>query len=165
MMPLSALKRREATFITATKRTRPDIANVLRACARNTHNPCPHHWKAFLQVAACLNVTKAIGLRFVRGSGLRLSVYAVADYAAAFNDRRLVSDVALIMGDTAIGWKRSTQKCVTTATCEADYVALCDESKEALFTRAVLVFLQLEPSGMRVDIFRDHEGAKQGDRV
>ena len=46
------------------------------------------------------------------------------------------------------------------ATCEADYVALCDASKEALFTKAVFVFLQLELSGMRVDIFRDHEGAK-----
>ena len=107
-----------------------------------------------------MNATKDLSLRFVRGSGLRLSVYADADYAAAYNDRRLVSGVALIMGDTTIGWKRSTQKCVTTATCEADHVALCDASKEALFTKAVLVFLQLELSGIRVDIFRDHEGAK-----
>ena len=71
-----------------------------------------------------------------------------------------MSDVALIMGDTAISWKSSAQKCVTTATCEADYVALCDASKEALFTKAVLVFLQVELSGIRVDIFRDNEGAK-----
>ena len=35
-----------------------------------------------------------------------------------------------------------TQKCVTTATCEAEYIALCAVSKEALFMRAVLVFLQ-----------------------
>ena len=54
----------------------------------------------------------------------------------------------------------STQEFVTTATCEAEYVALCDASKEALFTRAVLVFLQPELSGMRVDIFGDNEGAK-----
>ena len=65
-----------------------------------------------------------------------------------------------MLGDTAIGWKSSTQKYVTTATCEAEYVALCDAFKEALFTRAVLVFLQPELSGMRVDIFGDNEGAK-----
>ena len=87
-------------------------------------------------------------------------MYADADYAAASNDRRSVSGVAVILGDTAIGWKSSTQKCVTTATCEAEYVALCDASKEALFTIAVLVFLQPELSGMRVDIFGDNEGAK-----
>ena len=45
--------------------TRPDIANALRACARQSHNPCARHWKALLQIA---KVTKEIGPRFVRGS-------------------------------------------------------------------------------------------------
>ena len=82
-----------------------------------------------------------IGLRFVRGSGLRLSVYADADYAAASNDRRSVWGVAVVLGDTAISWKSSAQKCVTTATCEAEYVALCDAAKKVIFERVVLVFL------------------------
>ena len=50
--------------------------------------------------------------------------------------------VAVVLGDTAIGWKSSAQMCVTTATFEAEYVALCDESKKALSTRVILVFLQ-----------------------
>ena len=45
------------------------------------------------------------------------------------------------------------------ANCEAKYVVLCDASKEALLTRAVLVFLQSELSGMREDIFGDNEGS------
>ena len=76
-------------------------------------------------------MTKEIGLRFVRGSSLRLSVYEDADYAVASIDRRSVSGVAVLLDNTAIGWKSSTQKCVTTVTCEAEYVALCDTSKEA----------------------------------
>ena len=94
----------------------------------------------------------------MRGSGLKLSVYADADYAAASNDRKSVSGVAVTLGDTAIVWKSSTQKCVTTATREAEYVVFCDASMEALFMRAVLVFLQLELTGMRVDISDDNEG-------
>ncbi|CAM9682891.1 unnamed protein product, partial [Ascophyllum nodosum] len=137
--------------------TRPDIAIALRACARHSHNPSPRHWMALLQVAAYVNATKEMGLRFVQGSGLRLSVYADADYTAVSNDRRSVSGVAVMLGNTTIGWESSKQKCVTTAICEAEYVALCDASKEALFTRAVLVFLQPELSGMRVDIFGDNE--------
>ena len=122
--------------------TRPDIANnALRACARHSHNPSPRHWKALLHFAAYVNSTKGIGLRFVRGSGVKLSVFADADYMAASNDRRSVSGVTVMLGDTAVGRKRSTQKCVTTATCEAEYAALCVASKEALFMRAVLVFL------------------------
>ena len=48
-------------------------------------------------------------------------MYADADYAAASTDRRSVSGLAVMLGDTAIGWKSSTQKCVTKATCEAEY--------------------------------------------
>ena len=33
-----------------------------------------------------------------------------ADYAVALNDRRSVSDVAVMLGDKVIGWKVSTQK-------------------------------------------------------
>ena len=134
--------------------------NALRACARHGHNPSPRHWKALLQVAMHVNGTKEIGLWLVRGSGLRLFVYVNADYGAASNDRRSVSSVAVVFGDTTIDWKSSTQKCVTTASCEAKYVALCDESKEVLFTRAVLVFLQPELSGMRVYVFVDNESSK-----
>ena len=87
-----------------------------------------------LQVAAYVNATKEIGLRFVRGSGLKLPVYAVyadAYCSAASNDRRSVSGGAvLISDDTAIGWKSSTQKFVTTATFEPENVALCNASNE-----------------------------------
>ena len=103
-----------------------------------------------------MDVTKEVCLMLVRGSGLNLSVYTDADYAVASNDRRSVSRVAVMLGYTAIGWKRSTQKCMTTATCEAEYVALCDTSKEALFTRVVLVFLQPDSIGMIVGIFGDN---------
>ena len=136
--------------------SRPDIANALRACAHHSHSPSPLNWKALLQVAEYVNATKEIDLRFVRGSGLRLYVYEGDDYAAASNDRRSVSGVASMLGDRAIGWKSSTQKCVTTATCEAEYVTLCDASEEALLTRAVLISLQPELSG---ESFDDWAGA------
>ena len=45
-----------------------------------------------------------------------------------------------MLGDTVIDWKSSTQQYMTSATCEAEYVALCDASKKALFIRAVLVY-------------------------
>ena len=81
----------------------PDIANTLRACAHHSHNPSPRYWKMLLQVAGYVNATKEIGMRFVWRSGLKLSVHAGADYAAAFNDRRSVLGVAVISGDKVMG--------------------------------------------------------------
>ena len=99
-----------------------------------------------------MNAKEEIGFWFVRGSGLKLYVYANADYAVASNDGRSMSGVAVMLGDTSIGWKSSTQKWVTTATCEAEYVALSDASKEALFMRAVLVLLQPDSTRMRMRV-------------
>ena len=48
---------------------------------------------------------------------------------------------------------------MTTATCEAEYVVLCDAAKEAMFERAVSVFLQPQLAGMCVDLFGDNAGA------
>ena len=80
----------------------PDVASPLRACARHSLNLSPHHWKTFLKVATHVNVTKEIGFRFVRGSGLGLSVYHVdANYAVASNGRRSTSGVAVLLVDTA----------------------------------------------------------------
>ncbi|CAM9153391.1 unnamed protein product [Ascophyllum nodosum] len=79
-----------------------------------------------------------MGLKFVRGSGLQLSVFADAEYAAASNDQRSASGVSVMLGDTVLGWKRSAQKCVTAATCETEDVALCDASKEVLCMRPAL---------------------------
>ena len=58
-------------------------------------------------------------------------MYADADYATASNGQRSVSGVAVMLDGTALGWKSSAQKYVTTATCEAECVSLCHASKEA----------------------------------
>ena len=62
------------------------IVNALRACAHHSHNLSSPHWKALLQIALYVSATKEIGLRFIRDYGLRLSVYAYADQAAASNN-------------------------------------------------------------------------------
>ena len=48
-----------------------------------------------------MNSTKEIGLMCVRGSGLKLPVFTYADYVAASNDRKSVSDVTVMLGGTA----------------------------------------------------------------
>ena len=115
--------------------TRPYIANSSRACSRSSHNKSPRHKNALLQIAAYVNSTKRMSPRFVRGSGLKLSVFANAYFVAASSNGRSVSGVAVMLGDTTISWRTPTQNCVTTATCEAEFVPLCDTPKEALFIK------------------------------
>ena len=112
--------------------TTPDITNALRAFARHSDDSSPRYRMALLQIATYVNATEGIDLRFVSGSGLRLFVYAYTDHATASNDRRCTSGEIVILGNTVIGSKSSTQKCVITTPCELEYVVLCNVFKVTL---------------------------------
>ena len=64
-----------------------------------------------------------------------------ADYAHKADDRRSVLGVAVCCGGTLASWFSRKQKRVTLSTKEAEYVAMGDGVKEALYVRGVLVFL------------------------
>ena len=118
--------------------TRPDISNAVRAVARYCHAPKHVHWKAALNIVRYLKSTSHFGITFQQGSGIDLEVFADADYASTATDRRSVSGGIGMCGGAAVSWFSRTQKCVTLSTSEAEYVALADSLKKALFMGHVL---------------------------
>ena len=53
----------------------------------------------------------------------------------------------------------TTQHCVTISTSEAEYVAMAQGAKTALFTKAVLDFLQPELANETINLFEDNQAA------
>ena len=96
--------------------TRPDIAIVVRAVARHAHNPAARHLKAVRKIVAYLKATKDLGVVFRRGVDLKLSLFADVDYADISNDRRSVSGVAVMLGNTAVSARSTRQHCLTLST-------------------------------------------------
>ena len=117
------------------------------SCGALYHNITDRHWKAVLKIMAYLHGTRGMGLTFVRGSGLDLTASSDADYADKSNDRRSVSGTVITLGGAAFSLASSSQKCVLLSTAEAEYVALGEGVKEALFTGALLSFLCPELRG------------------
>ena len=113
--------------------TRPDIANAVRAMARHSYNPCERHWKAAMKTLAYLNSTSNLGITYPKGEQLSLSVYTDAEYASKETDGRLISGVAVMLGDAAVYATSRTQHCVTLSTAEAEYVALAEGVKKRIF--------------------------------
>ena len=89
-----------------------------------------------------------------------MSLLADADYADRCNDRRSVSGVAVMLGNTAVGASSKTQRCVTLSTSEAEYAAMVHEAKSALAIKAVLDFVQPHLSGRAIDMYEDNKGVK-----
>lgn len=52
----------------------PDIANVVRAVARQVHNPAERHWRAASKVIMYLNKTEELGQMFAEDGDLKLCV-------------------------------------------------------------------------------------------
>ena len=87
-------------------------------------------------------------------------MFADADYADRCNDRRSVSGVAVMLGNTAVSASSTTQHYVTLSTSEAEYVAMAHGAKTALAIKAVLDFVQPHLSGSAIGMYEDNEGAK-----
>ena len=88
-----------------------------------------------------------------------LQTYENADCAHKAEDRRSVSGLAVCCGGTPVSWFSRTQKCVTLSTTEAEYVAMADGVKEALYVRGVLVFLMPSLGSPSIGVFEDNRGA------
>ena len=98
-------------------------------------------------------------LVFVKDGDRKLFVYVDAVYANKDNDRRSVSRGAVMVGGTIANASSTTQLCVTLSTSEAEYVAMAQAATTALFTKAVLDFLQPELANETIDLFEDNQGA------
>lgn len=58
-----------------------------------------------------------------------------------------------------VNWFSRTQKSVTLSTTEAEYVAMGDGVKEALYVRGILRFLRPEMKFSGISVFEDNQGA------
>ena len=121
--------------------TQPDVASAVWTVAQHAPNPAARDWKTIRKIITCLKATKDLGVLFRRGRDLKLSLFANADYADRCNDRRSVSGVAAMLGNTAVGASSTTQHCVTLSTSEAEYVAMAHGAMTDLAIKAVLDFV------------------------
>ena len=143
----------------AANMTRPDVANAVREVARHSHDPSASHWSAVCHILRYLHGTSSLGLIFRRGHGLDMEVYADSDYARSKVDHKSVTGSAILCGKSLISWISRTQKCVTTSITEAEYVAMAEAVKDALFVRDVLVFLVPSRKGKCITVREDNQGA------
>ena len=85
--------------------------------------------------------------------------YVDANYVHRSEGRRSVFGVAVCCGGTFVSRFSRTQKCVTLSTTEAEYVAMVDGVKQALYVREVLVFLTPSLGSPGIGVFQDNKGA------
>ena len=124
--------------------TRPDILNAVRTVARCSREPKLVHWQAALHVLMMyLKFTSGYGITFQRGTarGVGFEVYVDSDYASRATDRKSVSGGVVMCAGGCVSFYSRTQKSVTLSSTEAEYVAMAEGLKEAIFLRYIWNFI------------------------
>ena len=118
--------------------TRPDILNAVRTVARYSHAPKLVHWRAALHVLMYVRFTSGYGITFQRGTarGVVFEVYVDSDY-----DRKSVSGGVVMCAGGCASFFSRTQMSVILSSTEAEYVAMAEGLKEAIFLRYIWNFI------------------------
>lgn len=122
--------------------SRPDVLHsVCKLSQRNT-NPHSEHLAAAKQVLRYLNTTADLALIYEK-SGQQISGYADADWAGDSTDRKSFTGYAFMWGGSVFSWTSRKQKSVALSSTEAEYMALSDAAKEAIYLSKLISEMRL----------------------
>ncbi|KAK4404586.1 Retrovirus-related Pol polyprotein from transposon TNT 1-94 [Sesamum angolense] len=113
--------------------TRPDIAYAVSCLSRFMSNPGTSHWEALKWLFRYLNGSNNYGIKFSKCSeGVKLMGHVDSNYANDRDSRRSTTSMCSLYV-ACISWKSQLQNIVALSTTEAEYIALTEAFKEALW--------------------------------
>jgi len=143
--------------------TRPDLAFAIGKLSRFVSCYGKEHWAAIKRVLRYVKGSMDKGLVFDKNSFCVLQGFSDADWAGLEEKRRSTTGFTFIFGGAAVSWGSKLQKTVALSTMEAEYMALCEASKEAVWLNKLVQSvasqgLQTAISGGPINIKVDNSG-------
>jgi hypothetical protein len=117
--------------------TRPDISFAASYLARQLARPTDHYWNMALGVVAYLVQTRTVGI-VLGGKEKPLEGWVDADWAGCKESRRSTTGWVFRLNGSPIVWSSRRQATVAASTVEAEYVAVSEAAREAMWLRGLL---------------------------
>ena len=136
--------------------SRPDLSHALSVVSRYMANPGKEHWKAVQWIFRYLRGTSSACLQFGRSRD-GLVGYVDSDFAGDLDRRRSLTGYVFTIGGCAVSWKASLQATVALSTTEAEYMAISEACKEAIWLRGL--YTELCGVTSCINIFCDSQSA------
>jgi hypothetical protein len=119
--------------------------------------PGPVHINAVKRLLRYLKGSKGSHLKFTP-TGQRLLGFVDADWAGDTTTRRSTTGYIFTLGGQPISWNSRQQPTVALSSCEAEYMALSEATKEMLFLQTLCKTLSVHQE-INNTIFTDNLGA------
>ncbi|GJZ71664.1 hypothetical protein Tco_0635515, partial [Tanacetum coccineum] len=126
--------------------TRPDIAYAVSVVSRYLTNPDKNHWEAVKWILKYLWGTANVDLMYGtdRGNHVDVTGFVNSDYAKDQDKGRSITGYAFLVQGCVVSWKATLQHVMALSTTEAEYMALTEAMKEAIWLRGLLEELGVE---------------------
>ncbi|KAE8690124.1 hypothetical protein F3Y22_tig00110926pilonHSYRG00104 [Hibiscus syriacus] len=132
--------------------TRPDISQTVGVVSRYMHDPGKEHWQAVKWILRYILNTIDVGLIFQqdRQDGQCVVGYCDSDYAGDLDKRRSTTGYVFTFAKAPVSWKSTLQSTVALSTTEAEYMAVTEAMKEAIWFQGLLGELGMEQKHIKV---------------
>ena len=117
--------------------TRPDIQHSVSKLAQCNSNPNVEHMSGAKHILKYLAKTVDFKLHY-KSTGDPICGFADADWGGEPIDRKSYSGYAFLFGGGPVSWDSKKQTIVALSSTEAEYVALCNGAKEAVYLKRLI---------------------------
>ena len=140
--------------------TRSVLAQALGTVNQFSSNPNGEHWQSVKRILRYIKGTLDLGIQFdgSKEDEVKLSGFVDADWGGDVNGRKSQSGYIFSLCGGVVSWASKKQTSVALSSTEAEYVAACLATQEAIWLRSLLAdlnFIQEEPT----IIHEDNQGA------
>lgn len=138
---------------------RPNISHAVGIVTTYMHNPGKGHWQAVKWILRCIQKTMDVGLLFVQDDTLGQSVigYVDSDYTGDLDKRRSTTGYVFNFAGGSISCKSTLQSTVALSTTEAEYMAITEAVKEAVWLQGLFENLGLIQE--HINVYWDSQNA------
>ncbi|GJU90611.1 retrovirus-related pol polyprotein from transposon TNT 1-94, partial [Tanacetum coccineum] len=139
--------------------TRPYIAYAVSVVSRYLVNPGKNHWEAVKWILKYLWGTTNVDLVYGtnRGNHVDVTGFVDSDYAKDSDEGRSITGYAFFVQGCVVSWNATLQHVVALSNTEAEYMALTEAVKEAIWLRGLLEELGVELNIVAINC--DNQGA------
>ncbi|KAF5951571.1 hypothetical protein HYC85_009515 [Camellia sinensis] len=139
--------------------TRPDISHAVSMVSRYMHDPGKDHWQAVKWILRYIHGTVNLGLKFERDNrlGQNLEGYVDSDYAGDLDKRRSTTGYLFTLAKGPVSWRSTLQSTVALSITEAEYMAVTEAFKEAIWLHGLIEDLGIVQK--HVKVFCDSQSA------
>ncbi|KAE8664954.1 hypothetical protein F3Y22_tig00112738pilonHSYRG01227 [Hibiscus syriacus] len=132
--------------------TRSDISQAIGVVSRYMHDPGKEHWQAVKWILWYILNTVDVGLVFQqeKQDGQCVVGYCDSDYAGDLDKRRSTTGYVFTFAKAPVSWKSTLQSTVALSTTEAEYMAVTEAVKEAIWLQGLLGELGMEQKHIKV---------------